>query len=160
MVVPAGETPGDPLSLQALCGHHTILSLVQTSIPHLLSCRAPYMFLTGVAIRLTSRIVFLGKSVLKGCGLADLQCDAFFACFPEILMIWDSVSECIRKHLAQDRVGLAPRSSPREPLRACLVRTMPCHRVPSLPRSESRNGRLAGHNCVLTHVAQTSFSGT
>lgn len=111
-MVPAGEIPGGLLSLRALCGHHTILSLVWTSVPnflHLLSCGASYMFLIGLAKRLISLIISLGKSVLKGYELADLEHDASFACFPEILTIWDSVSECIRQHLAQDRVSLASR---------------------------------------------------
>lgn len=103
------------------------------------------MFSIGVAIHLISLIISLGKSVLKGCELADLEHDTSFTCFPEILMIWDSVSECIRQHLARDRVGLASSSSPCETLRASLVWTMLCHHVPSLPHSESRSSRLAGH---------------
>lgn len=85
------------------------------------------MFSIGVPIPLIWPTTSLGKSVLKGCELADLEYDTSFSCFPEILMIWDSVSECIREHLAQERVGLASCSSPQEPLRACLVWTTLCH---------------------------------
>lgn len=116
------------------------------------------MFLIGVAIRSIALVTSLRKSVLKGCELADLEHDTSFACFPEILMIWDSVSERIRQHLAQDRVSLTSSSSLRETLRTCLVRTTLCHRVPSLPHSDSGNSHPAGHYCQQTWHRPTSLA--
>lgn len=83
--------------------------------------------------------------MLHACELADLEHDTSWPCFPEIVTIWDSVSEYVLEHLAQNEVGLVSCSSPHETLTVCLVLTSLCHAAPLLPSPEKSNSTPAGH---------------